>query len=216
MSTIGWVFILAALLVMRQVAKGRVMNTMEDLSDAFLGIATGDTQALGGVLARTGDYTTPDQATIAEGMAPAEAISGQSLLSAAVSLGQAAKGYRWTATGPNYYDCSGLVWKAAQRVGFTGPRFTTADVQKAKGFYPVSTPQVGDVVLWLAGNGGHATGHMGVVSGSDQFYSARSVRSGIGYAKISSFRSDRPRYLRFAAVSDSARKAALTKNNQAA
>lgn len=210
MSTIGWFFILTAFLVIRQVARGRVLNTMEDLSDAFLAITTGDSQALSGVVTRTGDYNTPSEATIDEAVVPAGKISGQTLLAAAVSLGNTAKGYRWAATGPNYYDCSGLVYRAAQKVGYTGRRFTTADIKDAKGFYPVSAPGTGDIVLWRAGNG-HATGHMGIVSGGDQFYSARSVRSGIGYSKISTFRKDPPTYLRFMNVSESAKRSAVSK-----
>jgi hypothetical protein len=215
MSTVGWFFILAAILVMRQVAKGRVLNTMEDLSDAFLAIVQGDSDALAGVVTRTGDYNLPSRADIEEGMAPAEGIAGNSLLEAAVNLGQRAKGYRWTATGPDYYDCSGLVWKAATIVGYDGPRFTTYDVKTRKGFSTVTSPIIGDVVLWHA-NSKHSTGHMGVVSGKDQFYSSRSVRSGIGYSKISSFRSDAPEYLRYSSISESARRAALVKQNAGA
>jgi len=209
MSTIGWFLILAAILMLRQVSKGRVMNTGEDLADAFLAIVQGDSQALAGIVTRDGDYNKPDVA--AEGLAPAKAISGSQLLNAAVSLGSKAKGYRWTATGPDYYDCSGLVWKACKMLGYGGPRFTTADVKMRKGFYPVTEPTTGDIVLWTAGRGG-ATGHMGIVSGTDQFYSARSVRSGIGYSPISTFRNVKPEYLRFMANSESAMKAALTKN----
>lgn len=215
MSTIGWVFILAAILIARQVAKGRVLNTMEDLSDAFLAIATGDTQALAGVVTREGDYNKPSAADIEEGMEPASNIAGGDILTAAVALGSAAKGYRWTATGPDYYDCSGLVYRAVQKVGYKGGRFTTADVKRAKGFYPVTTPKKGDIVLWLAGHGG-VTGHMGIVSGDDTFYSARSVRSGIGYSKISTFRKASPEYLRFTSTSESAKRSALTKQNTVA
>jgi len=212
MSTIGWFLILAAILIFRQVAKGRVLNTMEDLSDAFLAIARGDTQALAGVASREGEYNRPSAADIELGMAPAEGIASGNLLNAAVSLGTAAKGYRWAATGPNYYDCSGLVYRAAQKVGYKGSRFTTADIKSKDGFSSVDTPKIGDIVLWQAGRGG-VTGHMGIVSGDDMFYSARSVRSGIGYSKISTFRSATPEYLRFQGNSTSAMKSALIKQN---
>lgn len=212
MSTIAWFFILVALLIFRQVSRGRVLNTLEDLSDAFLAISTGDSQALTSVAARTGEYNRPTESDIAEGIEPATAISGQGILAAATSLGNAAKGYRWAATGPNYYDCSGLVYRAAQKVGYTGPRFTTADIKSTKGFYPVDTPRVGDIVLWTAGRGG-VTGHMGIVSGEDKFYSARSVRSGIGESKISTFRNARPEYLRLQTASASEVKSSLVKQN---
>lgn len=213
MSTIGWFLILTAALILRQVSKGRVLNTMEDLSDAFLAITTGDTQKLASVVNKTGDYNRPSEADIQAGMAPASGIAGGDILKAAVALGSAAKGYRWAADGPNYYDCSGLVYRAAQKVGYSGPRFYTADVKARAGFYPVSDPRVGDIVLWTAGRGG-ATGHMGIVSGNDQFYSARSVRSGIGYSPISTFRNVKPEYLRFLTKSESAQRSAIAKQSE--
>ncbi len=59
MNTLGWVLILVALLLMRPVYKGRVMNLGEDLSDGFLALVRGDTADLTEVLARTGEGATP-------------------------------------------------------------------------------------------------------------------------------------------------------------
>src|SRR4030042_393613 len=64
MSTMGWVFILMAGIVLRQVSRGRVMETPQDLSDAFLAIVSNDTAKLKEVFSRTGDYTTPDKAEV--------------------------------------------------------------------------------------------------------------------------------------------------------
>jgi hypothetical protein len=58
----GWVFILMAGIVLRQVSRGRVMETPQDLSDAFLAIVSNDTAKLKEVFSRTGDFTTPDKA----------------------------------------------------------------------------------------------------------------------------------------------------------
>lgn len=210
MSTLGYVFILAAILVIRQVSKGRVMNTGEDLADMFLAIVNGDTQGLGAVVTKTGDYAHPDAATIEAGMEPAAGIAGNTILSEAVKLGSAAKGYRWAASGPNYYDCSGLVYRAVQKVGYKGPRFYTSNLASAPGMYPIDKPQPGDIVLWR----GVGSGHTGIVSGPDKYYSARSVRSGIGYSSISSLTGKgKPRYFRFATKSESAQRSALTKQN---
>lgn len=198
---------------MRQVSRGRIMFIGEDLADALLAIVSGDTEELGQVLIRTGDSNKADQAALeaykqaGEGVAGAiNAVASKTVLGAAVSLGNAAKGYRWTGTGPDYYDCSGLMYRACQKAGYKGPRFTTSTVRAMPGFVKVASPATqgpglkvattGDIVLWLPGQGG-PTGHMGVVSGPDQFYSARSVRSGIGYSKISTFRKAQPTYLRF-------------------
>lgn len=229
MNTIGWLLLLAGILVARQVSKGRVMNLSEDIGDAFIAVASGDTDGLGEVLGRTGETAKPTAAdlavyTLTEGVttgltgAMTSVASGigdsfqqlsdgvGNIALASIMLGQKAKGYRWAATGPDYYDCSGLMWRACQAVGFTGPRFSTATVRMRKEFKKVSAPgtqgpgvttaSINDLVLWPAGSGG-VTGHMGVVTGNDKFYSARSPRSGIGETTISGFRKTNPIYLRY-------------------
>lgn len=231
MSTIGYLLILAAVLIARQTAKGRVLDLPEDLSDAFLALARMDTNGLTAVFARTGKETeTVSGADIAvanltsgsinavgttiNGVAGAlsDGVSGLKdaaggLAMAAVLLGSKAKGYKWAATGPDYYDCSGLMYKAAQGIGYKGARFTTASVPLIpKTFKRISSPAtqgpgvtragINDLVVWPPGSGG-VTGHMGVIYGPDQFYSARSIKSGIGVSKISTFRSTAPRYYRY-------------------
>jgi NlpC/P60 family len=209
MSTIGWILILAAGLMMRQVAKGRAQNSMEDLSDAFLSIVSGDTQELGSVLSRTGDYNQPTPAVVEQGMAPASAITGNALVATAVQLGSAASGYRWAKAGPKYYDCSGLMFATVKKHGYTGFRFFTSDLPNAPGMYPIEKPEVGDIVLWRR----NGKGHTGIVTGPNKYYSARSVKSGIGYSTISSLTGKgEPRYYRFMPNSDAAKRAALKKN----
>jgi hypothetical protein len=66
MSTIGWLLILMSAIIVRQVVKGRVMETTQDLSDAFLAIVSGDTKGFNAVLARTGEYATPDRADLSD------------------------------------------------------------------------------------------------------------------------------------------------------
>lgn len=210
MSTIGWIFILAAMLVVRQVSRGRVMNIGEDLSDAFIAMVTGDSEQFGIVLTRTGDGTVTESFDPAIAAAFGKTVTaginaGVGLAAVAKNLGSKAKGYKWTATGPDYYDCSGLMYRAAQECGYKGSRFTTASLSSNKSFKKISAPgtqgpnlisaSINDVVLWPAGSGG-VTGHMGVITGNDSFYSARSVKSGIGESKISSFRKTAPQYYR--------------------
>lgn len=229
MNTIAWLFILGGILIARQVSRGRVMNLTEDLGDAFIAVASGDTDALGEVLTRRGDDASPTAAdlavykltegvtdafgtlvpTVAGGIGDAYKQLGDgigNLALTAIMLGSRAKGYRWAATGPDYYDCSGLMWRAAQGIGYKGSRFTTATLPGRKEFKRISAPgmqgpgltaaTINDIVLWPAGRGG-ITGHMGVITGGNKFYSARSVRSGIGEASISGFRSKAPDYYRY-------------------
>lgn len=225
MNTLGWLFILSGILVARQVSRGRVMDISTDLGDAFIAIASGDSDALGAVLARTGESATPTTAdeaianltegvtgglttatgTIAQVIGQGvEGITGLAL--AAVALGTRAKGYKWGAEGPDYYDCSGLMYRSAQVIGYKGSRFSTSDVRSHKEFKTISAPAtqgpgltgatINDIVLWPAGSGG-ITGHMGVITGPNKFYSARSVKSGISEASISGFRKTNPIYLRY-------------------
>lgn len=179
------------------------MNIGEDLSDAFIAIITGKADDLQEVFQRTGDSLTPSAAEFDLGpgklaLKKVGSTTDGKILAAARTLGSKAKGYRFGAAGPDYYDCSGLVYKAVQTVGYSGPRFYTATVQAMPGFAKLDPgsdpPRVDDIVLWP----GH---HMGIVSGTDTFYSARSPKSGIAEAKISTFGPSngwgQPIYLRF-------------------
>lgn len=206
MNTLGWIFILCAGLMVRAVSKGRVMNIGEDLSDAFLAIVSGKTDDLAGVLSRDGDSDSASYFEVGQEvgkqLTSIQENLGKNIAYAAVELGQKAKGYRWTATGPDYYDCSGLIWRASQKVGFKGPRFTTSTILMSKGFHKLdglptldnvgnsSKAVIGDIVLWP----GH---HMGVMTGANKMYSARNPRSGIGETSISGFRKERPIYVRY-------------------
>jgi cell wall-associated NlpC family hydrolase len=224
MTTIAYVFILAAIIIARQTAKGRALNLPEDLSDAFLALVKGDQKELGTVFSRTGDSTTPTAvdtsvanltggvtgALTTAGVAVAGGIGeasqqlkdklGNSIGLAAILLGTKAKGYRFGATGPDYYDCSGLMWRAAQTVGYKGRRFTTFDIGSIKQFKKISPPNaqgpgliragINDIVVW-------PTHHMGVVTGPNRFYSARSRKSGISETSISGFRNSTPVYYRY-------------------
>lgn len=209
MTTIAWILILGGAILIQRVSKGRALNIPEDMSDAFIALISGDTDGLSGVLARTGDSDKPSEIVNAANGAVAgveASIASHSLAARARARGEAAKGYRWAATGPDYYDCSGLIWRACQDIGYTGARFTTADIRLRSAFKRVDAPgtsgpgfnaaTVNDIVLWPAGSGG-VTGHMGVITGPDKFYSARSPRSGIKDGTISGFRKTRPIYLRY-------------------
>jgi hypothetical protein len=170
------------------VVTGRVKETPQDIRDITLAVLSGDFTSLKSTLAQRGKNVSPDvSSTVAAGTSGGAAISdlltnplSSDLLAKTVELGNAAKGYVLGATGPTYYDCSGLVWRAMKTLDlYTGPRFTTSTFVAQMGgrIQKVNSPQVGDIVLW-------PRHHMGVVSGSDQMYSARSPQSGIGYSPI--------------------------------
>jgi len=78
---------------------------------------------------------------------------------------QLGKPYLWGGTGPDAYDCSGLVMEAYQSAGVSIPR-TSQDQYAAGPPVPASEVQPGDLVFF-AGSDGTATapGHVGLVIG---------------------------------------------------
>lgn len=187
MSPYALLFLVAGAALMRQVIVGRVRETPDDFRDAATALLAGDTAALNTVMARRGSNTDGAGGSGVDGSsdnpAPSLSPSGFTAVAAeAVKLGKAAKGYVLGATGPTYYDCSGLVWRACVNVGvYKGPRFTTATFNDiAPRFcYRIGGPAPGAIVNWEAG------GHMGVMISDTEFYSARSPSKGIGSAPIS-------------------------------
>ena len=211
MTTFAWLLILVAILLIRAVSRGRVLYLGQDLSDAFLAIAEGNTAKFGEVIGRKGDAsaaTVTDVTPVGQaigsaltgpgiGVGVAGATAAQGLTNALLvtnmeGLGKKAKGYVLGATGPEWYDCSGLMWRALQTVGYKGGRFVTSTMKTQGGsqFVSVDTPLVGDIALW-------PIHHVGVVTGPNRFYSARNPNSGISETAISTFRPEPPEYLRF-------------------
>lgn len=194
MNASGLIFIITGALLIRQVLVGRIQSTPTDTRDFVLAALQADMGTLGEVLSRRGENVTDsvgsEVATSAESVTPASGLAAEM-----VRLGSAAKGYVWGATGPDNYDCSGLVWKAVSNLGmYNGPRFTTSTFRMTTSSWcqPVKSPSTGDIVIWP----GH---HMGVVVGPDKMYSARDTARGIGYSTISgdtSFFGFEPQYWR--------------------
>lgn len=190
MPALGLLLIVFGAFVVREVIVGRAKETPVDLKDAATALLSGDTAGFGAVMSRRGSNT--DAAPEAsDGSTGAASSSSNALAAECMRLGNAAKGYALGATGPTYYDCSGLVWKACFNLGiYKGRRFTTATFehvasQFASKVQSQATPhgglnlQAGDIVIWVAG------GHMGVMISSTDFYSARSPAKGIGSAPLS-------------------------------
>lgn len=202
MPTFGLAFLAIGALLMRQVAVGRTRETPSDIKALTLAILSGDAAAMQTVMSQRG--TNADVESVSEvatstdstSVSTSGSASGSTLLSAAMVLGNSASGYVWGATGPKYYDCSGLVWQACRKLKiYNGARFTTSTFEAvAKSFATkVSTPAVGDIVVWPGK-------HMGIVSGADSYYSARSVSKGIGTSSLSDdvayFAGNTPQYWR--------------------
>lgn len=177
MNTLGWVAIIGGVVVIRFAARGRGLTQIPgDISDLTIAAISGGN--VREVLDRRGE---------AEPITNAAAIanpSGGSVLKTALQLGGSAKGYRLGATGPDFYDCSGLVWQALRMNGYNGPRFATANFPPASGFTKVDQPVTGDIALWRPNP--RTGGHMGIVTDPNNVYSALSPESGIKTLSIDS------------------------------
>lgn len=63
------------------------------------------------------------------------------------ALGEQGKPYVWGATGPDSYDCSGLMLRAYEAAGITLPR-VSRNQYKAGAMLPVEEAQPGDMLFW--------------------------------------------------------------------
>lgn len=63
------------------------------------------------------------------------------------ALREQGKPYVWGATGPNSYDCSGLMLRAYEAAGINLPR-VSRDQYKAGAMLPVEEAQPGDLLFW--------------------------------------------------------------------
>ncbi|MBZ5995350.1 C40 family peptidase [Leuconostoc gelidum subsp. gasicomitatum] len=116
------------------------------------------------------------------GMANDEASGGggsSELLKEVIKLGTG-KPYVWGATGPDSFDCSGLVQDALRQMGKSFPHYSGDQFNSSTA---VSDPKSGDLAFF--GEGGSQ--HVGVYGGNGKMFSAMSPGSNpnIGWAKVS-------------------------------
>lgn len=91
------------------------------------------------------------------------------------ALNQQGDKYVYGSTGPNTFDCSGLVYYSLRQVGVTPPRTSSAQSQHSA-WQKVSKSQLkrGDLVFFSSSSGGSNIGHVGIYLGSGQFVHASS------------------------------------------
>lgn len=187
MNTIAWLLVLSGALLLRQVSTGRAGNIREDFSAGLTSFLEGDWAKLSEVSARRGENITPIEPLPTDGTStpiPTSDSAGSVIAKMRELAAAANYRYGWGKTGPNSYDCSGLVYVAMRDLGiYNGVRFTTQTFPlfAAKVVDPVNGPQIGDIVLWQKASGGH----MGIVTGNDRMFSALSTLSGIKESAIS-------------------------------
>jgi cell wall-associated NlpC family hydrolase len=107
-------------------------------------------------------------AALASPHAPARAV-GQAIAYAEAQLG---KPYVWGATGPDAFDCSGLVMEAYASAGVTIPR-TSQEQWAALPHIPPGGQRPGDLVFFAGADGTvTAPGHVGLVLGPHRMVEA--------------------------------------------
>lgn len=183
-------FVLVGMIIMRQSIKGRALKDIPgDIGDMLRGAATSLQSPSNGadiikqVLSRTGQVSSAVSGVTVDSVTGNIASSdsqGAAILMAMKQLAAACNNrYVWGASGPNGYDCSGLVWAAMKQIGYTGLRFTTYTfvAQMGGNVSKIDTPEVGAVVLWPS--------HMGVMESATTMFSALNPNDGIMSSPLS-------------------------------
>ena len=92
-------------------------------------------------------------------------VAGRGSVAVAWALAQLGRPYRWGATGPDAFDCSGLVLRAWQAAGVELPR-VAADQYRVAGHVPVAAAGPGDLVFFSPDPADPASiEHVGIVVG---------------------------------------------------
>jgi hypothetical protein len=130
--------------------------------------------------AATGDIVLPPEADPACDSSYVDASSNvvvQKILEYA--LAQRGKPYRWGGTGPDAFDCSGIIYMAYRNAGLTIPRTTFGQWPFGLRVQPGSE-QAGDLVFFNAGPGTSKDhpGHVGMVVSPGKMIEARCTNCG--------------------------------------
>ena len=112
--------------------------------------------------------------------------SSNSKVSKATSLAKSKVGnrYVWGATGPNTFDCSGLVYWSYKQQGITLPR-TSKEQSKYGKAVSFSNLQEGDL-LFFSTNGTGQVSHVGIYVGNGKMVHAANSNKGVRYDNITS------------------------------
>lgn len=93
--------------------------------------------------------------------------------------------YRWGATGPDAFDCSGLVWAAYHAAGIDFSRTTAAALGRMGKSVPIADAKPGQVV-YVDEPG--AVDHVGIFIGNGQMIDAPTEGKPVGVHNISGYR----------------------------
>ena len=105
-------------------------------------------------------------------------VSGRAAAAVAFARAQLGKPYVWGASGPDAFDCSGLIQAAWAAAGVSLPR-TTYDQINAGQRISVSQLQPGDLVFYYSG-----ISHVGIYVGNHQIIHAPHPGASVEYAPV--------------------------------
>lgn len=117
-------------------------------------------------------------------------LTGSQIVSEVQKLGNEAKGYSETldaGTGPNYYDCSGLIQKALTDLGVQGVPRTSEEQWAWVEKIDKNQLAPGDLVFAQFPGDNASPGHVGIYIGNGLVYSAQDQALGIGTATLDSW-----------------------------
>ncbi|MFC5905633.1 transglycosylase family protein [Streptacidiphilus monticola] len=121
--------------------------------------------------------------------AASSTVSGS--MAAAVSFAEAQVGdaYVWGGTGPNGWDCSGLVQAALAKAGISAPRTSYAQAE-ASTQVSLSNLQPGDLLFWSSNGSASGAYHVAIYVGNGKYVEAANPSSGVKYMNISDWAPD--------------------------
>jgi len=141
-------------------------RTAATKSSAAKAVTTGDEAPAEGEADKAATNTTAEATTTATGK---EGV-------VQIARAQVGKTYRSGATGPDAFDCSGLVFYVFNQAGISVPRLTSDGYFAAAAHISRSELQPGDLVV--------GRGHIGIYVGGGQMVHASTPRGGVKLAPI--------------------------------
>lgn len=98
------------------------------------------------------------------------------------ALKHVGKPYVWGASGPNTFDCSGLIVYSYAKAGRTIPRYASWMMADRATRVSKSNMKVGDLVFFYS-----PVSHVGIYMGNDKFVHAANSRTGVITSRLSTY-----------------------------
>ncbi|MCB1026650.1 MAG: LysM peptidoglycan-binding domain-containing C40 family peptidase [Microthrixaceae bacterium] len=144
-------------------------------------IFPGDVLKLPSGATGSGGSSTPATSKPPTTTPPSSSSFGQRMTNEA--LKHVGKPYVWGASGPNTFDCSGLIVYSYAKAGRTIPRYASWMMADRATRVSKSNMKVGDLVFFYS-----PVSHVGIYMGNDKFVHAANSRTGVVISTLSTYR----------------------------